>query len=283
MLKVDEGNVVFDTTIYYKDADRVQSWLDTRDFVVHFTPNNALELMTPAIGAKGEDFQKRKQAVRNLLSLTDDGQRELPDTELLHAAHLGYKLSHSGPWAEAARKFLTLEEFTPEAWKAAGLNLQPAIDAITSSYSAFGQKIQTCQKIFQEIWSQNKEALREKNISYESMHSPEVVRGLIESMEIRQDIIAAHIARICDVAQEYQLGGSLVDASAYDDGTGIYIRAYIGYLQYSLVTSKRDKNDYGDLQFFAYCDAGYRLVSSENRWQSISIQEGLEDWLLHFI
>ncbi len=95
------------------------------------------------------------------------------------------------------------------------------------------------------------------------MHSPELIRLLMQRLEIKEDITAMYVAKICNIAQEYGLGGALVNASDYENAIGIYIQTYMGYVQYSLSTGK--------------------LVSSEKRWQAISTQEGLEKWLLHFI
>lgn len=275
--------VVFDTNIYYRNADSMRRWLDANGLVVFFTPNNALELMTPNSEAKCRDLEKRKQAVRNLLALTDNGQRELPDTEIFHAIQLGFRSISSGPWVEAAERFLTISEFTPQACRAAGLDMQPALNARNGAYDHFVQKVKTCQAILQDRWTEVKEEVKAIGGNYDMWRSPEVIRGMMSALETREGNIAAHVERIHAVAKEMQMEGTLVEQSHYESSIGIYIQAYVGYLQYALCTGKQDKNDFGDLQFFAYCDGGYRLVSSENRWRDISVQEGLEHCLFHFV
>jgi hypothetical protein len=277
------GKVVFDTTIYYKDVGRIRRWLDGNGYEAYFTPNNALELLTPEKELSGPDFEKRRQAVCNLLALTDDGARELPDTELLHASRLGYQAIPSGAWAEAARRFAALSSATPEPLAAAGLNLQPALDAITAAYGSFRQKVCTCQEVYRRFWQDHKSAFKEQGITYAVVYDVATVKELVKAIGIQEDIMAGHIDRICTVARELKLGGALVEPSSYEQAVGVYCRVYRAYIEYAVSTSKVDKNDFGDLQFFAYCDAGFRLVSSEQRWETISTQEGLDAYLVHLV
>ncbi len=277
-----DGDVVFDTTIYYKGADRVRRWLDQHGLKIYFTPNNAIELMTPDPSISSADFDKRKQAVRNLLDLANGGEQALPDTELLHTERLGYQIVSSGDWQEVARRFLVLPDAKPTSWKNVGLNLQPAIDAVTAGYGAFVDKVERYQKDVHTFWTANKEGFREKGITYSGFRDINMMRAFTHILDIRPSIMASHMDRICAVAKELNLSGALVEPSQYEQAVGVYVNTYAGYVRYSLVTERRDKNDFGDLQFFAYCDAGYRLVSSEGRWNDISAQEGLENHFIQF-
>lgn len=278
-----EQPTIFDTSIYYKSLDRIQAWIVDRNLTVYFTPNNVLELITPDRVPKDVDFQKRKNALRNLLELTDGGRRELPDTEVFHAMRLGYHdTSSGGEWAEAARRFLTLDNISPEALQEARLNLQPGLDAITAAYGAFVTKVETCQNIFQKTWAANKDVLKSQGITFEQFYSEYVIREIIDELAVVPDIAASHVDRICAVAKTYELTGALVPANQYDSAIGIYIRAYTGYLIYALKTRKRDKNDFGDLQFFTYCDGGFKLATTEDRWHTIGAQENMQDHLLFF-
>lgn len=275
------NGIVLDTNIYYKNAKNMELWLEANGFVALFTPNNALELMTPNSQAKCEDLITRQQAVRNLLELTDEGRQSLPDTEVFHAVRLGFEPIDSGPWPEAAKRFLTISEFTPQACQAAGLNLQSALDARNTAYDQFAQKVRTCQSILQARWTEHKNEIKAAGGDYGTWRSPGFIRQMMDELGTKNGNIAAHVGRIYAVAEAMQLQGTLIDQSRYESAVGVYVQAYVGYLQYTLCTGRLDRNAFGDLQFFAYCDGGYRLVTSEKLWPDIAAQEGLEKHLVY--
>jgi hypothetical protein len=107
---VNTKDVIFNRTIYYRDVDRVRAWLDRMELKVYFTPNDAIELMTSGPKVSGGHFEKRRQTVRNLIALANDGKNNVPDTEMLHASLLGFDSVSSGDWLEAARRFTRLSD-----------------------------------------------------------------------------------------------------------------------------------------------------------------------------
>jgi hypothetical protein len=168
-------------------------------------------------------------------------------------------------------------------WKDAGLNLEPAIDAVEAAYGGFLAKVQVFQVAVQDVWSAHKGTLREEGMTYQTFRDVETMRGLVNLVGAPSDVLSSHIDRICAAAKEQGLHDSLIAHDQFGSAVGVYVNAYIGYVIYSLATEKRDKSEFGDLQFFAYCDAGHRLVNSEGRWQQIVEQENLGNHFIHFM
>ena len=264
----NERHIVPDTNILYAyRPETLRVFEETYGARLRPSILSALEIVA---NVKESNFEKRQNAARTMLTFADN---IIEDSHAIQAQLLGYKppSGYGQDFKVLLERFAGMNRYTESELRRARLNLGVAREAKKTVSLQFVNKVHGLFGFFRE--EVRKAALG--GLSIEGKKNKFLMAASRDIETVRR-IVSFHRPVIEDsllttIREFSSMSGFAGTAS---EGPGVlsrYVDCYSEFMSVKLTEGAPEMNDYIDLQFFAYMDAGYRFMTRELDLQQIAL------------
>ena len=278
----DRVSAVADTNVY-----RGLPKIDTQAVVtahskeLWLSPLNVLEILGLRDRDGDNELSRRQAAARKMLELK---QGWVVDPECFQASLLGCNVSgyKFDDYEEALNRLIKANTRKDLASVSDFLNVSYAREVRDAAYKQFYDKVKKVKEGY-DNWCQDNSVVGSEKFK------DEAIEQAFHDQNVVQVIQIAEFDRITFTVQELQKQGTsycecVLGSPCPSNMEKLlpYVQMYCGYIHQHLKTGKIDKNDFGDMQFVAYCGGNYSILTQESQWIDIAEQVGMGSFVLPF-